>query len=129
MIQIMATTAQRRQRKQVEFLRSVAREDRRKFQFEWNKRVVSWLYEINRRGALLRSYEANNSSADRVFEVVEQAERLIAACEVESMVGPETRLVLTSECCKIAARVYAPTMYRVVTKRWYDQLRTSAVIA
>ena len=120
----MATTAQRRQRKKADFLRKTARGDTRKFEHEWNKRVVSWLYEINRRGALLSSDAAGSEGADRVFEVIELAERKMADCGVEAQVGAETRRILTNECCKVAARVYGPSMYKVVTHRWYERLRT-----
>lgn len=120
----MAKTAQRRRRGQVEFLISTARDDRRKFEHEWHKRVVSWLYEINRRGASLCSDAAENSDADRVFEVVEQADRLIADCGIDNLVGAETRRILTKECCKVVARVYGPGMYRVVAHRWYDRMRS-----
>jgi hypothetical protein len=119
----MATTAQRRQRKQAEYLRSLARNDPRRFDHEWNKRVVSWLYEIGRRGALLCSGEDVDRGADRIFEVVEQAERLITACGVENLVGSETLRVLTDECCKIVARVYEPAMYTAVTQRWYGYMK------
>jgi hypothetical protein len=120
----MATTAQRRQRKQVTFLYSLALHDRSRFEHEWNKRVVSWLYEINRRGTLLSLGETQDASADRVFDVVEQAERLIEACEVENMVGTETRRILTNQCCKIVAHFYGSTMHRLVNHRWYSQMRT-----
>ncbi len=124
----MATTAQRRQRKQVSYLVTTARENRRKFHYEWNKRVVSWLCEINRRGALLRACDEEAAGVERVFEVVDQADRLIAACgaEVDRLVGPETRQVLIGECCKIAARVYGPAMYRIVNHRWYGRVKELA---
>ena len=119
----MATTAQRRQQKQVRFLRLIARDDRRRFQHEWNKRVQSWLHEIHRRGALLRSSEGHHSDPGRIFEIIEQAERLIAACGVEDIVGSETRQLLLGESSKIVARVYGREMFRVITHRWYDVMK------
>lgn len=124
----MTKTALRRQRKQADFLRSTAGKDRRQFEFEWNKRVVSWLYEINRRGALLISGDDAGSGGEGVFEVVEQAERLMSACGVEvvRLIGAQTRQMLTNECCKVVARVYGPAMYKVVTHRWYERIKSFA---
>jgi hypothetical protein len=120
---IMATTAQRRQQKQARFLRSMAQDDRRRFHHEWNKRVQSWLHEIHRRGALLRRGEG--SELGRIFEIIEQAERLIAACGVEEIVGSETRQLLLAESSRIVARVYGREMFRVITHQWYDLMRST----
>jgi hypothetical protein len=122
----MATTAQRRQQKQARFLRAMAQDDQRRFQHEWNKRVQSWLYEIHRRGALLRRGEGHHPELGRIFDVIEQAERLIAACGVEDVVGSETRQLLLAESSKIVARVYGREMFRVITHRWYDLMRSTS---
>ena len=98
----------------------MAQDDRRRFQHEWNKRVQSWLHEIHRRGALLRRGEGYHSELGRIFDVIEQAERLIAACGVEEIVGSETRQLLLAESSRIVARVYGREMFRVITHRWYD---------
>ena len=116
----MATTAQRRQQKQARFLRSIAQDDRRRFHHEWNKRVQSWLQEIHRRGALLRRGDGQHSELGRIFEIIEQAERLIASCGVEDLVGSQTRQLLIDESSRITARVYGPEMFRLITHRWYD---------
>lgn len=59
-----------------------------------------------------------------MFEVVELADKLMADCGVEDLVGAETCRILTNECCKVAARVYGLGMYKVVARRWYDRMKS-----
>lgn len=63
---------------------------------------------------MLRHHGRNGSEAVTIFEVLEQVEHLMAACEVENIVGAETRGLLISESTKAVARVYGPAMFRVI---------------
>lgn len=113
-------TMSRRRRKNSVFLSGMAQGNPERFRFEWGKRIVSWLYEINRRGANLCSSESVGDASVRVFEVLEQAETLLTLCgyPAERLVGEETRSVLANECCKVLARVYGAELYRVVNPRY-----------
>jgi hypothetical protein len=113
-------SGKRRQQKKARFLSAVACEKQERFCIEWNKRLVSWLYEINRRGAEFCKTEDVSVACERVFEVVEKVEELLAECDDEArqIVEAETRRVLTNECCKVVARVYGAELYKVVNPRY-----------
>lgn len=116
----MSKAGQRRQRNSSLYLAALAHESKTKFGLEWNKRIVSWLYEINRRGAEFCKTEDVSVACERVFEVVEKAEKLLADCDTNAklLVEAETRRVLTNECCKVVARVYGAELYKVVNPRY-----------
>ncbi len=113
-------TTRRRRSKKSRFLNATARDSQRTLRFEWDKRIVSWLSEINRRGAALRASEAPDIACGQVFEVVEMAESVLASCDtaVVELVGDETRDVLISECCKVVARIYGAELYKVINHRY-----------
>ena len=113
-------SGKRRQQKKARFLSAIAREKQERFYFEWNKRIMSWLYEINRRGAEFCKTEDVSVACERVFEVVEKAEKLLAGCDAEAkqIVEAETRRVLTNECCKVVARIYGAELFKVINSRY-----------
>lgn len=123
----MSKTVERRLRKDACRLASMASSNLVLFEAEWNKRVLSWLGEIERRGAALR--DPNGCSAEQsedtatVFGVLKKVDRLLRLCGevVEEKVGVETRAVLSHACAKAVARVVSPQLCKVVTS--HDYLR------
>lgn len=114
----MSRAGYRRQNKLARYITGLARNDKNKFFLEWDKRVKSWLDEIHRRG---KSFRSEDSCEERVFGVLEQANRLLAMCgpEVEHLVGLSTRDTLVHETCKVFSLAVSPELYRVYNRGQY----------
>lgn len=114
----MGKAGKRRNRHVATHLAEMARIDKKRFHFEWNRRLDGWLAEINRRAKLLRVDKAHELASKRVFGVLEHVNELLAQCgpDVEALVGASTRDTITHECCKALALAVAPNLYRLTTK-------------
>ena len=114
----MGKAGKRRQNKIVRYFKVLACRDTGKFLIEWDKRIKSWLYEIHRRGELFKGEEPTE---ERVFGVVEHAERVLRLCgpEVESLVGASTREVLVHESCKVFSLAVSTELYRIYNRSQY----------
>jgi hypothetical protein len=117
----MSKAGQRRRNRLSGYLTKLAVENQEQFRREWNKRLASWGEEARRRGARLRCGGAEAGTTEWVFDMLEQAERLLASCgpAVEELVGEETRRTLLGECCKGLAVAFAPELYRLNDRRSY----------
>jgi hypothetical protein len=114
----MGKAGQRHRQKLSKRLKELARQDTRIFLKEWQKRLDSWVDEIRRRGQHLRNEDQSDERQAWVFEVLEQAERLLTLCgpEVGRLVGAYTRDILIHECCKAVAFAIDPRMYSLSKK-------------
>jgi hypothetical protein len=123
----MSKTVERRLRNDASRFASLASSNLVLFEAEWNKRMRSWLGEIERRGAALR--DSDGCSAEQsevtatVFGVFKKVDRLLTLCGevVEEKVGVETRAILSHACAQAVARAVSPQLIKVVTS--YDYLR------
>lgn len=123
----MSKTVERRLRNDASRFASLASSNPVLFEAEWNKRVQSWLLEIERRGAALRGLDGSlaeqSGVTDTVFGVLKKVDRLLTLCGevVEEKVGVETRAVLSHACTQAVARAVSPQLGKVVIS--YDYLR------
>jgi len=109
----MGKAAERRKAWRLQFLSSLAERHPERFQEEWNRRVDSWLREIQRRaGRLVDNY---GHPVPPAFEVVEAARYLLAECGIrEAALENYCSIdVLVNECCKTLARHIDGRMYRL----------------
>lgn len=125
----------RRFNKRVNTLVFLMKENEKLFRREWHKQVQGWLNEVQRRakiwreGADVRNSESVDGSIvhgrTKIFGVLEIAEAMLAACgtEIESMVGDETRRLLTNECTKAVANICDSRLNHLVDHHLYRQAR------
>lgn len=120
--------SQRRLRKIAKLYTELVRNDQERFLRAWDKRTQRWLADIQIRAALLRtqiSKRTNNcmDRQDEIFEVLESANCLIAACghSVNEMIGEQTRSILRAECAKAVASVYDRRLYAPVSPDFYNR--------
>lgn len=114
----MSKAGQRRQKRLAQYLTTLIRIDRNKFLNQWEGRMKNWLYEIHRRGDMLRGEAPTD---EMVFGVLEQVNRLLDLCspEVEALVGPSTRETLIHESCRVFSIAVDPRMYSIYNRRQY----------
>ena len=120
----MSRSRRRRQKQRQEHLQELSayfskliQQNPAKFHVEWNKRVLSWLGEIQRRSRHLRRPKQVEDSYDSIFAVLSYAERLMASDpEIERMVGLETRSTLLHACAKAVASQLDPQLHKLISR-------------
>lgn len=119
----MSKARQRRKAKLAKYLSLLAHKNPQKFKKEWCKRLESWVDEIHNTGHRLRRQwsqrlEIEDIKMDletEIFCVLQIAEELLSLCGVkaEALVGPQTRALLTDECCRVFAQITEPQLYKL----------------
>lgn len=92
----MSKSAEKRRKHRLEYLAKLASTNPERFREEWSRRVDSWLQEIWRRAGRL------GNSVPSVFELVDEARRILAECGIKenSLESYCSVDALANECCK-----------------------------
>lgn len=109
----MGKASRRRKKRRLEYLGRLARENPRKFQSEWAKRLASWSREANRRaGRLTGDGDASDQTA---FALVDEALDVLSGCgpKAVDLEGADTKDVMTDSCCWAVAKAVDRRMYRL----------------
>lgn len=96
----MGKAARQRRVKRMKFLARIAREDPQWFQIEWEKRITSWLKDIEVRAGRLRA--KNKNQVKPAFEQIDEIMELLRCCGKETYkeYAPKTWELLSTECCR-----------------------------
>ena len=113
----MGKAAAKRKLKREKYLTSLARRDPIAFEREWEKRLSSWLREIERNTGLLRNSEGNR--VEPVFRHVDEALNILEACgdEIFEKYASKTYEILVNECCRQFAIKVESCLFRINTYR------------
>jgi len=112
----MGKASERRKARRQNYLAGLAATDPQRFQYEWNKRMDSWLDE-----AWKRTGKFINDDGDvvpPVFELVDNASRLLEECGVSENVLEDfcSIDVLINECCKAVSSHIDSRLYHLNVK-------------
>jgi hypothetical protein len=96
----MGKAARQRRLKRMKFLARIARENPELFEAEWEKRVTSWLKDIQIRAGRLRSKKKN--PVKPAFEQIDEIMELLRYCgdEIYNEYAPQTWELLATECSR-----------------------------
>lgn len=131
----LSRTATRRLNAQAKEFKRLLENEPTIFRREWNKRVIGWLGEIQRRAKNwsvadeirndLSAEELGERGRDQVFGVVDLADSMIAKCgsECERLVGTDTRKTLTNECVKAVAAVVDQRLNYLIDHKNYGRAK------
>ncbi|MCI0603397.1 hypothetical protein L0156_10330 [bacterium] len=112
----MPKAAQRRKVRRNQYLYKLLRQRPDAFSFEWNKRLVSWVFEAHRRAEILRDESGNPTPAASAL-VDEVMGQLAALGEMAlEMEGAETLQVMLNECAKAVSAAVDRRMYRLTPR-------------
>lgn len=112
----MGKAAERRKARRQQYLSALAVSNPEKFHEEWNKRIESWLDQIQIRAG--RIVDRKGTPIPRAFEVVDSARRILAECgnKASSPMMRDSVETLTHECCRALASEIDPRMYSINLK-------------
>lgn len=108
----MGKEARERKENRKTHLSQLAHEDPEKFETEWERKISSWISEIN------HSLGKEGKMQMRpVFHVVDEAIKILAECgeEAYAIYGEKTKKLLENLCCRHLSRHFGPELYRVST--------------
>jgi len=95
-------------------------EEPERFDFEWEKRISSWLDIIRRDAGRLKGRE--NSLVPPVFDIIQEALMVLERCgeEVYTRYAKETMDILGNECCTLLAGHIDPRLFRLNNDRRFN---------
>lgn len=123
----MGKASTRRKKRRQEYLGHLARENPKKFQSEWAKRLESWSEEASHRAHRLMDKDGNPAPA--AFTLVDDAMNELAACgeKAVELEFESTRETMIDSCCRAVAKTVDYRMYRLSNTR-SNQCRMEAGI-
>jgi hypothetical protein len=109
----MGKAASQRRMKRLKFLVCLAEEEPERFDYEWEKRMSSWLDMIRRDAG--RLIGRKNEAIPPVFEVITEALTVLGYCgeSVYEKYAKETFNILNNECCSRLAGHIDPRIFRL----------------
>lgn len=113
----MGKASTRRKKRRREYLGRLARENPKKFQSEWAKRLDSWSEEASHRAQRLA--DKNGKPAPAAFTLVDDAMSELTACGEEAieLECEATEEILNDACCQAVAAAVDRRMYRLSNTR------------
>lgn len=113
----MGKASTRRKKRRQEYLGRLARENPKKFQSEWAKRLESWSEEAAYRAGRLT--DRDGTPIPPAFTLVDDAIGELAACGEEAfeLESEATEGVMNDACCKAVAAAVDRRMYRLSNSR------------
>lgn len=111
----MSRNTDRREKYEAERLQHLASQNPEQFRREWERKLQAWAMEAASRGRAAAGGTTPAKDRERIFELLEKAERLLDLCgdQVRRVVVGETRLVLGNECCRIFSRLAGIQTYKL----------------
>lgn len=109
----MGKAAKREKAKRRNFFKSLAERDVQKFDMEWEKRLSSWLFDIEKYAGKLSDWKGEQRPP--VFSIVDEAMRILEACgqKIFYKYARETYELLTTQCCASFSEEGVPHFYRM----------------
>ena len=118
----MGKAAKREKAKRRRYFQRLAKRNPTRFSLEWDKRLSSWLFWINRNVGRLS--DRNGDSVPAVFSVVDEAISILEACgkDIFKQYAKETFDLLSTQCCISFSKKAFPQFYRISNgKRLYER--------
>lgn len=107
----MGKAARRRKSRRRNYLAGLSYKDEDYFMFRLEMCVQSWVSEIS---VLARKWAiCEYGYQRRIFTVLEEAAEILKECKVSKEYASEVLDLLGNECCKQAAKVIDPRIYRL----------------
>lgn len=105
----MGKAADRRNQRRGTFLSQLFLENPERFEFEWEKRVLSWLSDIR------MATKDGNMQGPSVFRIVDHAASVLRGCGEEAVRkhGEATRRLLENTCCRALSQQFDKRLYRL----------------
>lgn len=109
----MGKAAKREKAKRRKFLKSLSERDAQKFEMEWEKRLSSWLLDIEKCAGKLSNWKGDQRPP--VFSIVDEAMSILDACgqKIFDKYARETYELLTNQCCISFSEEGVPQFYRM----------------
>jgi hypothetical protein len=108
----MGKAAKRQRRRVTDYLARLSYEEPERFEYQWDKRMGSWLREIR---DLAEKWAQGKATRKRVFGIVDRAMEILEACDekIYRKYGPKTFGQLSHECAAQLAIIIDPRLYRL----------------
>ena len=108
----MGKAAKRQRKKSLDYLVRLSYENPERFEYQWDKRMVSWLENIR---YLSMQWPRGQKVRGRIFGIVDRAMEILEACDgrIYQSYGPKTFGQLSHECAARLAIVIDPRLYRL----------------
>ena len=115
----MSKAAKREKAKRLKYFKRLSKNDLQKFDREWEKRISSWMIEIEKNAGRLRDNKARVIPA--VFCIVDDALTILEGCgkDMVDKYGKMTFDLLTTQCCISFSKEALPKFYRL-NKRLHE---------
>lgn len=109
----MGKAAKREKAKRRKFFKSLSERDAQKFDMEWEKRLSSWLFDIEKYAGRLSNWKGEQRPP--VFSIVDEAINILEACgqKIFDKYARETYELLTAQCCVSFSKEGVPQFYRM----------------
>jgi hypothetical protein len=109
----MGKAAKRRQMSRRRFLAKLSSENPVAFEFQWERRIDSWMSEI--RFAAREWKSGGDASRERIFLILDEAMVVLENCgaDIYGKFAKKTHALLCNECCAAVADVVGAEMYRL----------------
>lgn len=114
----MSKEAKREKAKRRKYLKRLSKNDPQKFDREWEKRISSWMIEIEKNAGGLRDNKSRAIPA--VFRIVDDALSILEECDkdIVNKYAKKTFDLLTTQCCISFSKKALPKFYRL-NKRFH----------
>lgn len=109
----MGKAAKRQKAKRRKLFKSLSERDAQKFEMEWEKRLSSWLFDIEKYACKLSNWKGEQRPP--VFSIVDEAMSILDACgqKIFDKYARETYELLTTQCCVSFSGKGVPHFYRM----------------
>jgi hypothetical protein len=115
----MSKAAKRQKAKRLKYFKRLSKNDLQKFDREWEKRISSWMIEIEKNAGRLRDNKARVIPA--VFCIVDDALIILEECgkDIVNKYAKKTFDLLTTQCRISFSKKALPKFYRL-NKRLHE---------
>ena len=115
----MSKAAKRQKAKRLKYFRRLSENDLQKFDREWDKRISSWMIEIEKNAGRLHDNKGRVIPA--VFSIVDDALTILRECgkDIVNKYAKKTFDLLSTQCRISFSKKALPKFYRL-NKRLYE---------
>ena len=109
----MSKAAKREKSKRRKFFKRLSSTNPHKFDREWERRLSSWLIEIERKAGKL--YDDEGETIPPIFGIVDEALHILEGCgeNIFNKYAKYTVGLLTTQCCMSFSKKVLPQLYRI----------------
>lgn len=115
----MSKAAKRQKAKRLKYFKRLSKNDLQKFDSEWEKRISSWMIEIEKNAGRLCDNKGKLIPA--VFSIIDDALNILEECgkDIVNKYAKKTFDLLTTQCCISFSKKALPKFYRL-NKRLHE---------